>query len=67
MEDIQENFDYEAESDHVIPTKIVDPVFLNDESKHVNVVVPSDVSDSLSVKETVDSSIEAAIVAENEE
>ena len=40
-------------------TKIVDPMMY--------VVVPSDVSDSLFEEETVDCSIEAAIVAENEQ
>ena len=62
----QEDFDYEAASDHVIPAKIVDPAVLANDNKPVNVVVPSDVSDSLSKQETVDSSIDAATVPENE-
>ena len=67
MEDSQEDFDYEAANDHVILAKVVDPVFLADDNKPVNVVVPSDVSDSLSVQEIVDSNIEAAIVVENDQ
>ena len=65
MEDSQEDFDYQAASDHVITTKVVDPVVLVDDNKLVNVVVYSDVSDSLFEQETIDSSIEAAIVVEN--
>ena len=46
---------------------IVDPVVLVDGSKPINIVVPRDVSDSLSMPETVDSNIEAATVTENEQ
>ena len=49
VEDSQEDFDYQAASDHVITTKVVDPVVLADDNKPVNVVVPSDVSDSRAV------------------
>ena len=63
----QEDFDYEETSDHVISTTVVDPVVLADDNKHVNVVVSSDVSDSLSKQETVDNNIESATVAENEQ
>lgn len=37
------------------------------ENKSVNLGVPTDLSDSLSEKETVDSSIESATVNENDE
>ena len=37
------------------------------ENKHANVVVPSDVSDSLSEQETVDSNIEAATISQNDQ
>ena len=67
MEGIKEDFDYEAVNDHVIPTKVVDPIVLAYDNKHINVVVPSDVSDRLSEQETVDSSIEVATISENEQ
>ena len=53
MEYIQEDFVYEAPSDHVSPAKIVDPVVFVDDSKHVNVAVPSDMSDCLLEKEII--------------
>ena len=69
VEDGQDDYVYEAASDHVIPAKIVDlVVFVDDsENKPANVAVLNDVSDSLFEQETIDSSIEAAIVAENEQ
>ena len=69
VEDSQDDFDYEATSDHVILAKDVDPVMFNEdnEGKHVTAAVLNDVSDSLFEQETVDRSIEAAIVAENEQ
>ena len=67
QEDNQDDYVYEAVSDHVSPTNIFDPVVFGDDSKPVNVVVPSVMSDFLSKKEIVDSSIEATIVAENEQ
>ena len=66
LEDNQDDCVYEATGDHVIPTKVVDPIVLADDSKPINVVVPNDVSGSLSEQEIVDSNIEAAIVAQNE-
>ena len=66
LEDSQDECVYEAVSDQVITTKVVDPVVLVDDNKLVNVVVLSDVSDSLSEQETIDSSIEATIVTKNE-
>ena len=53
----------------LIPTKIVDlVVFVDDnENKPANVAVLCDVSDSLFEQETIDSSIEATIVAQNEQ
>ena len=67
VEDSQEDYFYEVGSDHVIPTKVVDPVVLVDDNKPINVVVPNDVSDSLFDQETIDSNIEAAIVSQNEQ
>ena len=60
---------YEAGSDHVISEKILDLfLFVDDcEKNPANVAVLSDVSDSLCVQYIVDSSIEASIVAENEQ
>ena len=68
VEDSQDECVYEAASDHVIPTKDVDPVMFDDDSegKSVTATVLNDVSDSLFEQETVDSGIEVAIVAENE-
>ena len=59
MEDIQEHY--------VSAAIIVDPVIFDIENKLVNVVVLSDVSDSLSEQEIIDSSIKAATVAQNEQ
>ena len=69
VEDSQDDYVYEAASDHVNPKNIVDlVVFVDDsEKKPANVTVLIDVSDSLFEKEIVDSSIEATIVAENEQ
>ena len=69
MEDSQDGCVYEVASDHVIPANNVDPVMFDDDSenKPVTAAVLNDVSDSLFEQETVDSSIEAAIVAENEQ
>ena len=67
MEDIQEEFVYEVATDHVILAKIVDPVVFVDDSKFVNVALPSDVSDCLLEKEIVDSSIEVATLYENDD
>ena len=47
VEDNQEDFDFDAVSDHVIRAKVVDPVVLPDDNKPINVVVPSDVTDCL--------------------
>ena len=57
VEESQKDFYYEATNDHVIPTKVVDLVFLDDGNKPINVVVPSDVSDSMFDQETIYSSI----------
>ena len=66
VEDSQDDCVYEATSDHVIPTNIV--VFVDDsENKPANVAILSDVSVSILEQETVDSSIEAATVAKNEQ
>ena len=69
MEDSQYDCVKEAASDHVIPKKDVDPVMFDDDSegKPVTIAVLNDVRDSLFEKEIVDGSIEAAIVAENEQ
>ena len=69
MEDSQDDYVYEGATDDVIPTKIVDLfVFVGDtENKLANVAVLNDVSDSLSEQETINSSIEATTVAENEQ
>ena len=69
VEDSQDHCVYEAASDHVIPAKDVDRVMFVDDSENqpVTLAVLNDVSDSLFEQEIVDSSIEAAIVAENEQ
>ena len=69
MEDSQDDCVYEAASDHVILAKDVDPVMFDDdsESKPITATVFNDVSDSLFEQEIVDGSIQAAIVAENEQ
>ena len=69
MEDIQDDCVYDVASDHVNPAKDVDLVMFDDdsESKPVTAVVLNDVSDSLFEQEIVDGSIEAAIVAKNEQ
>lgn len=63
VEDSQEDCVYDAANDQVSPAKLVDLDLFTDDSgiKPVNVEVPSDLSNSLSEKETVDSSIEVAI------
>ena len=68
VEESQDDCVYEAAIDHVIPAaNDIDPIMFDDdsESKPVIVAVLNDVSDSLFEQETVDSSIEAAIVVEN--
>ena len=55
------------QEDCVYATANVDPVMFDVENKPVNVAVLSDVSDSLFEQETIDSSIEDAIVDENEQ
>ena len=69
VEDSQDDCVKEATSDQVIPAKDVDPVMFDDdsESKPVTAVVLNDVSDSLFEQEIVDGSIEAVIIAENEQ
>ena len=69
MEDSQDDCVYEETTDDAIPTKVVDPIMFVDDSeiKPVNVDMSSDVSNSLSEQEIVDNSIEATIVAENEQ
>ena len=59
MEDSREDCVYVASN--------VDPVMFDIENKPVNIAVLSDVSDSLSEKETVDSSVEATTVVENKQ
>ena len=69
VEDSQDDCVYEADSDHVITAKDVDPVMFDDdnESNPVTAAVLKNVSNSLFEQETVDSSIEATTVAENEQ
>ena len=69
VEDSQDDYVYEVASDHVIPANDVDLVMFDDdrESKPVTATVLNNVSNSLSEQEIVDGSIEAAIVAENEQ
>ena len=66
MEDSQNDCVYE---DHVIPAKYVDPVIFDDdsESQPVTTAILNNVSNSLFEQEIVDGSIEAVIVAENEQ
>ena len=59
---IVKDFVYEASSDYVIPTKIVDQVVLADDNKPVNVDMLSDVSHSLFEQQIVDRRIEEATV-----
>ena len=69
VEDNQDDCVYEVASDHVIPANDFDPVMFDDDSerKILTVAILNDVRDSLFEKETVDSSIEATIVSENEQ
>ena len=63
VEDSQDECVYEAGSDHVIQAKTVDLfVFVDDNENE-----PPNVADSLCVQDTVDSSIEATTIVENEQ